>query len=241
MDNRKSILISLASLVVFSLISIHSVAAQSTVVNVPSTDVVPAKKVYLEFDYITNYAWERGDNSFQTYLPRAVVGTGGNIEAGVNVSYTRVPGGGEPIELQPNVKWQFYNNEKKGIAAAVGCIWFLPVTNRQGTGSFGQCYSIISKRLKGVYGSRFTGGAYALVNANPDQGTRVGIIAGYQQPLSEKVGFIVDWFSGENRFGYVSPGFYFTTPRNGSLSAGYAIANHGRGNNALFAYYGMTF
>ena len=29
--------------------------AQSTVINAPSTDVVPAKHVYLEFDFLTNY------------------------------------------------------------------------------------------------------------------------------------------------------------------------------------------
>src|ERR1051325_4014761 len=95
---------------------------QSTLMNVPSTDVVAPKQVYVEMDFITNYAWERGDNGFQNYLPRTVIGAGKNIEAGVNVSFTHVPGGGEPIGLQPNAKWQFYNNEAKGIAAAVGCI-----------------------------------------------------------------------------------------------------------------------
>src|SRR6185503_10332676 len=87
--------------------------AQSTVMNAPSTDIVSAKKVYLEMDFITNYAWAKGDERFTNYLPRAVVGVGDHIEVGANVSYTRVPGGGAPLELQPNAKWQFYNNEGK--------------------------------------------------------------------------------------------------------------------------------
>src|ERR1051325_6163510 len=93
----------------------HSVAAQSAIVNAPSTDVVPAKKLYVEMDFITNYAWARGDERFANYLPRAVVGLGKNVEVGANVSYTRVPGGGAPIEVQPNVKWQFYSNESIGV------------------------------------------------------------------------------------------------------------------------------
>lgn len=214
--------------------------AQSTLMNVPSTDVVSAKKVYLEMDFITNYAWERTDHS-ENYIPRAVLGVGKNIEVGVNVSYTHVPGGGEPLELQPNAKWQFYNNEQNGIAAALGCIVYLPVTHRSGTRTIAQCYGVASKQLKGDHGPRFTGGAYALLNTRGTQKAKAGAIVGYEQPLADKVDFIVDWFSGDNRFGYVSPALSFTTPHDGSLSLGYTIANHGRGKNALFAYYGMQF
>jgi len=214
--------------------------AQSTLINVPSTDIVAAKKVYLEMDFITNYAWERGGNSFENYLPRTVIGVGKNVEVGANVSFTHVPGGGQPIELQPNAKWQFYNNEQKGIAAAVGCIGYIPITHRAGVRTIAQCYGVASKQLKGNYGPQFTGGGYALLNA-PNEKTKAGAIIGYEQPIVDKVEFIVDWFSGDNRFGYVSPGISFTTPHDGSLSLGYLIANHGRSKNALFAYYGMTF
>jgi hypothetical protein len=214
--------------------------AQSALLNVPSTDVVPAKKVYLEMDFLTNYAWQR-DGSFQNYLPRGVVGVGSNVEIGVNVSYTHISGESQPIEVQPNIKWRFHNNEEKGTAAAVGCILYAPVTHRAGTNTLGQCYVLGSKKLNGNYGPRFTGGAYALIHANDDDKTKVGAIVGYEQPFSKKIGLIVDWSSGENRIGYVSPGLYFITSTNSSLSAGYTIANHGRGKNALFAYYGIQF
>ena len=223
------------------LISQQIASAQSAIVNAPSTDVVAAKKLYVEMDFITNYAWQRDDAKFANYLPRAVVGVGHNIEVGANVSYTRVPGGGEPVELQPNVKWQFYSDEGKGLAASVGCVWFIPVTHRAGTDTFAQCYSLASKQVSGDYGPRLTGGAYTLLGASKGQGTRTGAIVAYEQPIARKLSFIVDWQSGHNRFGFLSPAILVTTPHNGSLSAGYAVANKGHENNALFLYFGQQF
>lgn len=215
--------------------------AQSTVMNAPSTEIVPARRVYLEMDFITNYAWAQGDERFANYLPRAVVGVGGNVEVGANFSYTHSPVGGEPMEIQPNAKWQFYNNEEKGLAAAAGCLWIVPITNRSGTDTFGQCYSVVSKQIEGKYGPKFTGGGYRLIAAGPDEETKTGVIAGYQQPITEKLSFIVDWQSGNNRFGYISPSLNLATPGNGNLSAGYGIANQGRGRNWLFLFYGQQF
>jgi len=220
----------------------HDAAAQSTILNTPSTDVVAPKKVYMEMDFITNYAWQRDDGSkFANYIARAVVGVARNVEAGVNVSFTHVPGGGQPIELQPNVKWKFYQNEARGLAAAAGCIWYVSITHRAGTDTLGQCYSVASKKIAGDLGPRFTGGGYVLVGASKAERTKAGAIVAYEQPFSKRTGLLLDWLSGNNRFGTVSPGLYILTPHNGSLSAGYTIANHGRGKNALFVYYGMQF
>jgi len=213
--------------------------AQSTLMNVPSTDVVASKKVYVEMDFLTNYAWQR-EGSFQNYIPRAVVGVAGNVEAGVNVSFTHVSGQNSPIEVQPNVKWQFYNNEAAGVAGATGCILYAPITHRRGTDTLGQCYLVGSKRFTGSHGPRFTGGGYTLIGA-PAERTKGGAIVGYEQPLFNRFSFLVDWFSGDNRFGYVSPGISIATSKTTALTTGYAIANHGRGRNALFFYYGKQF
>jgi hypothetical protein len=223
------------------LFAAQHVAAQSAIVNTPSTDIVPAKKLYVEMDFITNYAWQRGDERFANYLPRAVVGIGKNVEIGANVSYTRVPGGGEPIELQPNAKWRFYQNKTKRIAASVGCLWFVPITHRSGTKTFGECYAVASKQMSFDYGPRFTGGGYVLIGAGNAERTKSGAIAAYEQPLSKKIQFLIDWSSGDNRLGFVAPALNFVLPHTSSLSAGYAFANHGRGKNALFVYYGTQF
>lgn len=217
-------------------------AAQSTILNTPSTDVVAPKKVYVEMDFITNYAWQRDDNSkYANYAPRLVVGVARNVEAGVNVSFTQVPGGGQPIELQPNAKWQFYQNEKHGIAAAAGCIGYLSLTHRTGTDSLVQCYSVVSKKVSGDLGPRFHGGGYVLLGASRAERTKAGATIAYEQPFSKRTGLLLDWLSGNNRFGSVNPGLYILMPHNGSLTAGYTIANHGRGKNALFVYYGTQF
>jgi len=218
----------------------YEAAAQSAIVNVPSTDVVASKKVYVEMDFLTNYAWQRKD-SFQNYIPRTVVGVARNIEVGANVSYTHVSGQQLPIEVQPNIKWQFYSNESAHTAAAIGCILYAPITHRAGTDTLGQCYLVGSKRVIGRFGPRFTGGAFALLGAGADERTKGGAIAGYEQSLAKRVSFLVDWFSGDNRFGYVSPSISITTSKTTALTTGYAIANHGRGKNALFVYYGKQF
>ena len=229
----------LLTLLFLSLINAANVCAQSTLMNVPSTDVVADKKVYVEMDFLTNYAWQR-QGSFQNYIPRAVVGVARNVEAGVNVSVTHVSGEQIPIEVQPNVKWQFYANEGAQAAAAAGCILYTPLTHRAGTDTMAQCYVVGSKRLSGRLGPRFTGGAYGLLGAAAER-TKGGAIVGYEQPLARKVGLIVDWFSGDNRLGYVSPGISIATSKSTALTTGYAIANHGRGKNALFIYYGKQF
>ena len=95
-----------------------SAAAQSTIFNIPSTDVQAPGKVYLEADFITHFA-SYSNGGYQTYAPRVVVGLPGNTEVGVNVVHTRADSP-QPIAVQPNFKWKFYANEKRGLAAATG-------------------------------------------------------------------------------------------------------------------------
>lgn len=238
MNLRRAHLLILATII--SISSCASAFAQTTIMNVPSTDVVAAKKVYGEMDFITNYAWQR-QGSFQTYEPRVVVGIPGKLEAGVNVAYTHIAHEELPIEIQPNVKWQFYSSEATKTAAAAGCILYVPIVHRAGSDTLGQCYVVGSKRFTGTVGPRFTGGAYALIGASADERTKFGGMVGYEQPIVRRVSFIVDWFSGDNRLGFVSPGISIVTTKTTALTAGYAIANHGRGKNALFVYYGKQF
>jgi hypothetical protein len=93
----------LSLLLALLCLSARAAEAQSTLVTIPSTDVVSERSVYLEFDYTSHYA-SHHNRGFQAYTPRVAVGVGHNVEVGVNVVYTDGFGVKQPIEIQPNVK-----------------------------------------------------------------------------------------------------------------------------------------
>ncbi|MBI3652120.1 MAG: hypothetical protein HY231_13955 [Acidobacteria bacterium] len=233
-------LISCAFLLFFMTFCSRLAEAQSTIFNIPSTDVVGKGKSYFEFDFISHLESHR-NGGFQSYVPRAVFGLGKGLEIGANVSFTDALTPAQPVELQPNLKWQCYSSEKSGVAITVGGIAYLPIAHTTGVDKFGLIYSNVSKKFSGKYGPRLTGGAYGLLGRESGLGAKAGAIVGYEQPLHTKIALVGDWFSGANRFGYVTPGLAFTVSKTSIFYAGYSIGNEGRKNNALFLYYGITF
>jgi hypothetical protein len=226
-------------LLAFALFSFSSAAAQSTVFNIASTDVLPAHQRYIEADFITHLSsYENG--GYQTYGPRVVYGLGKRTEAGVNVFYTRASPA-EPLEIQPNFKWKFYENEEKGVAAAAGGIAFIPVSDGSLTSTRGLAYAVVSKNIKGSFGPRLTVGSYTLIGSLDAGTSRRGLLLGYEQPVSERLTFITDWSSGKNDYGYLAAGAGITLSPKSVLYVGYNIGNQGRGNNSLGVYYGFTF
>ena len=218
--------------------------AQSTIFNIPSTDVVAKKKTYLEFDFIGHLESDK-NGGFQTYVPRAVFGAGGNVEVGVNIAATH-SAAPAIVYIQPNIKWQFYNNEKGGTALSVGAIAYTPLKDRKANDSFGLFYANASKKFSGDHGARLTFGGYGLASydgagPNGKKATKGGVMAGYEQPLNKKVSFVADWFSGNNALGYVTPGFSIALPKNSLFNIGYSVGNKAKKNNGLFVYYGITF
>src|SRR5882672_8629480 len=135
--------------------------AQSTLFNVPSTDVVAKKKVYLEFDFLSHFE-SHEDGGFQIYAPRAVFGIGKGVEVGLNVTAVDAFAPDQPIYISPNAKWQFYNNEGNGVAISAGGLLYTPIAHRAGADTFGFVYSVVSKKVKADYGPRLTAGGYAL-------------------------------------------------------------------------------
>jgi hypothetical protein len=226
------------------MLSSHIVNAQSTIFNIPSTDVVAKDKVYFEFDFLSHLD-SHANGGFQTYVPRVVVGVAKGLEAGVNIAVTDV-GAPKLVEAQPNIKWQFYSNEKNGISATAGGLLYMPAKEKAAFAKddFGFIYGNVSKKLKSLKGARFTGGGYGLVGRQSGLGTRGGAMAGYEQPLASKASFVMDWFSGKNRFGFLTPGFSFAVSKSSLFNVGYSINNWHNGGgkfNALFLYYGITF
>jgi hypothetical protein len=143
--------------------------------------------------------------------------------------------------VEPNFKWQFYNDEDKGLSAAAGALVSFPASHRSAGSTSGFLYVVGSKKFKGDFGPRLSAGAYVLA-VHASQGTsKYGTILGYEQPLNTRLSFVTDWTSGKNDMGYLTAGVGITLSPKSSLYLGYNVGNQGRGNNALGIYYGYTF
>lgn len=214
-------------------------SAQSTVFNIPSSDVLSRGEGYFEANFTAHLSsYESG--GYQLYGPRIVYGLGKRTEIGLNAFYTH-SGTAEPIELQPNFKWKFFEDQDRGLGAATGVMFFIPVTERSSSTSSAQVYAVISKNLKGDDGPRFTGGAYVLIGSVEEGTTKQGVLLGYEQPLEKKFVLQVDWSSGNNDIGYVSAGAGINLTASSVLYVGYSVGNQGRGNNYVGVFYGISF
>jgi hypothetical protein len=216
-----------------------AVSAQSTLFNIPSTDVVAEKSLFFEGDFISHFGDFR-KGGFRSYGIRTVYGLKRRFEVGANVFVTK-SAGGRAREFQPNFKWKTYEKEKYGFAVSTGAMFFVPLNRPAGNRTFGMFYSNASKIVKRTGGTRVTGGIYTVAGAGRYFGTKTGTILGVEQPVIKKLSFIADWYSGKNRFGYSAAGFSYPITSRQFLMAGYNFGNTGRGNNSFAAFYGYTF
>ncbi len=223
--------------VIFAMAAMAS--AQMTIFNIPSTDTLEKNGVYFEADFVAKpVSYDKG--GFQTYGYRVVYGLGHRTEVGANFYYTR-DGGDAVAELQVNAKRTLYQNEKHGIAATAGIIASTPLRDTRGARRYALLYSNVSKTIEQLKGLRVTGGIYTVVGGGRDFGTKTGAIVGVEQPLTKRISFLADWFSGKNRFGYASGGLNFTVTKKQFILLGYNFGNFGAGNNSLAVFYGYTF
>jgi hypothetical protein len=243
------------ALLAFVLVA-QSASAQSTIFNIPSTDVVAKGKGYFEFDFLPQAPGPDVGSSIIIYNPRIIAGLAHDVEIGANFPVYHV-GSGDPSNFayfQPDLKWRFFNNDDSGVAASAGIVGNIPMNARDGQLSWAYVYGNISKKVKsGDYGPRFTIGPYGVIAKQDDPvkvgflGTRGGVLLGYEQPLSKTVSFVADWFSGKNSIGYFTPGISITLPHSGLLNLGYSFGNdswensNATKNRYFFAYYGITF
>ena len=239
MTNPKIVLLRIFSSVAFVVAAFYGVSAQSTVFNIPSTDVQTTHRIYVEADFTAHLSSFK-TGGYQSYGPRIIYGLHRRFEVGFNAFYTNTSPS-EPVEIQPNFKAQLYQNESKGVAVSAGAIAFVPLTQRSANSTRAMIYSVASKSIKGDFGPRVTAGSYALVGSFEPGTTKRGLLLGYEQPLSKKFSVVVDWSTGNNDYGYVVAGAGITLSPKSVLYVGYNVGNNGRGNNLLGVYYGFTF
>ncbi len=239
MPEIKSVLLRCVFLCLLIFTASFAIEAQSTIFNIPSTDVMGEKRFYVEADFIAHFdKWRKG--GFQSFGYRTVYGVRKKLEVGVNFFYTR-NGSTSPKELQPNFKYKVFEKEKYGVAVSAGGQFFVPLNKSAGNRTFGMFYTNASKVIKKTGETRVTGGFYTVVGAAKGFGTKNGAIVGIEQPIIGKLSFTGDWYSGKNRFGYSTAGFSYSFAKRQFFQVGYNFGNSGRANNAFSAFYGFTY
>lgn len=206
-------------LIVFAFAAIN---AQQTIFNVPTTDVLDRAKVYIELDT----SFRPADPKFSSFVPRVVVGTGGNVEVGLNLT-GNFQAGADSTTLVPTVKYRFYQNEKKGIALIAGTNFFIPVHNRAyNFGSFS--YLAGSKTINKT---RMTAGGYvASRNVFAPKAVRGGGQFGIEQTINDRFSLAVDWITGKHASGYLTPGVIYKPHPKVITYWTYSIGNTGASN-----------
>ncbi|MBP7416257.1 MAG: hypothetical protein KA831_06360 [Pyrinomonadaceae bacterium] len=215
------------------------VSAQQTIFNVPTTDVLDRGKVYFELDASFKTNNQIALNRFSSFVPRVVVGVGGNVEVGFNVTGNIQPGS-DSTTFVPTVKWKFYQNKKKDIALIAGTNFYIPVRNR--TYNIGT-YSYIAVS-KTINKTRLTAGGYvASKNVFAANAVRAGGQFGIEQTVNSKFTVAADWITGKHASGYFTPGvFYKPTPKL-TTYWGYSIGNSQarQGNHYFLFEFGYNF
>ena len=209
----------------------NNIFAQSS-----STDTLEKGNSYFEANLWTaTQSHQKG--GMQIYGGRFGYGLTKNVEIGVGGSFSNPHDPEYPPEIQPSVKWKFYENEKHRVKASGGVLAFIPIAKRTGTDSFAMVYANVSKDFEKLKGARLTVGGYYLVGHDKNFGSKKGWNFVYDQPLSEKVSFSAQWVTGKNRFGYLTPGFSFAMPKKSSLFVGYSIGNYDYDNHGPYVSY----
>ena len=211
--------------------------AQQTIFNVPSSDILDKGKVYFELDATFRFDRTRSVGKFSSFVPRVIVGTGGDVEVGLNVTGNINPGN-DSTTLVPAVKWRVYNGKDNGVQVVVGDNVFIPVRNKSyHIGNY--AYAQASKTFKSK--TRITGGGYYFTKNVVSTAARVGGQFGFEQPITDKFGVAADWYTGKNAAGYFTPGINFKPHPKVTGYVGYSIGNDNpRSNNFFYAAIGIN-
>ena len=221
------------------LASAASTNAQQTVFNVPSADVLDKGKVYTELDASFKTSNDDALRKFSSFVPRVVVGAGGNVEVGLNLTGNIQPGA-DTTTIVPAVKWRFYQNKKKDLALFAGNNFYIPVRNRGykfGTYTYASVAKTINK-------TRLTAGAFLFSkNVVAPNAARGGGQFAVEQTINSKLSLAADWLTGKHANGYFTPGIIYKPTPKITTYFSYSIGNSGanKGNHFFLFELGYNF
>lgn len=239
MKNKTSYLKSNGAMLLFTLSFSASLFAQQTIFNVPSSDILGKGKIYLELDAAFKTNTQDALGRFSSFVPRVVVGTGGDVEVGLNVVGNIQPGA-DTTTLVPAAKWRVYNGGDNGWSIVFGDNVYIPVRNRSyNIGNY--AYAQVSKTFKS--GTRLTAGGYNFTkNVVASNANRSGGQFGFEQPVNKYININADWYTGKHAAGYFTPGVAFKLHPKVTGYAGYSIGNAGAtsGNHYFYTVIGVN-
>lgn len=231
----KQILTTELLVIFFSVVT----TAQQTIFSVPTTDVLGYGKVYGELDAAFKPTGAEAVGKFSSFVPRFVIGVGGNVEVGLKVTGNIQPGS-DSTTLVPTVKWKFYENEERDTALIAGTNFYIPVRNRTyNVGTY--TYVAVSKTISKT---RLTGGGYVSSNNvfAPDA-VRAGGQFGIEQTINSKLTVAADWITGKHANGYFTPGVIYKPHPKVTTYWSYSIGDTGasKGNHFFLFELGYNF
>lgn len=216
--------------------------AQQTVFNVPSGDVLDKGKVYGELDvsFKPNKDPDNVVQRFSSFVPRVVVGAGGRVEVGLNVTGNIQPGD-DTTTLVPAIKYKLYDRGNHGWAFIIGDHLFVPVRNKSydaGNYAYAQFTKTFTTNTRLTFGGYHFSKDVVAVDAQ-----RAGGQFAIEQPLTSKVSLAADWYTGNHAAGYFTPGITAKPHSKVTAYLGYSIGNRNvnRGNHFFLAEIGVNF
>jgi hypothetical protein len=233
-DQARSRIAATLTLVVLLCGTPSQAQAQQTVFNVPTTDVLDAGKVYFELDISA----KPNDAKFSSFVLRGVLGLGGRIEIGVNVTGNIQPGA-DATTLVPAVKWKAYEGHDSGWAIAFGANLFIPIRNRSyNLGTY--AYTMAQKTFKSSTRVGFGGYFYSRNVVAPDA-SRAGGQFTFEQPLTKKLNINADWFTGRHSNGYFTAGVACRLSKKLTGVSAYSIGNANASKGSHFFYFELGY
>jgi len=231
---------------VLTLLVVSQARAESYIFTVPSATVTDQGNVYCEGD--ADFATSKSNTSY--FMGRCMAGAYKGLEIGLNgFDNTTKP---NTFELQPNVKYQWYNKGDWQIASGITA--FLPMTNTHNERDFAMLYTVgrYQTHIEPLvaYSPAISAGGWVLAGAAKSSGSRAGAILGLEQPLlldkagAPKLSFVTDWESGNQshaNFSSLTPGLVYNISSHFVVGAGYGISNLGHKYDTPEVWAGYTF
>lgn len=220
------------------LVCAQRTAAQQTVFNVPTTDILDKGKVYVEADVSFKVHDSRSVHHFSSVVPRVVVGVRPRrVEVGMNVTGNVQPGR-DSTTLVPTVKVKVYENESHGVAVVTGANVYIPVRQRiyrAGVYTYAQVSKTLGSR------TRISAGAYLFTkNVVSPNANRGGAQFTFEQAITRRLSFNADWITGKHSAGYFTfgPSFKFSKRLVGAAAYSIGNDNYSEGNHFFYVQVG---